>query len=128
MGCSQRMASSASQRSSTPVGTAAMVAFLAAVIVLGLGGWQLVRTREASLRDAEKNTSTLARVLAQHAGRTVETVDLDLRDAVAQAENGRSPAELIAYLHSRSPLDQVFNLIIMQAAVGSPIRYHRMLP
>lgn len=93
-----------------------MVAFFAAVIVLGLGGWQLVRTREAILRDAEKNTSTLARALAQHAGRTVETVDLDLRDAVAQAENGRSPAELIAYLHSRTPLDQVFNLIITDAS------------
>ena len=93
-----------------------MVAFFAAVIVVCLGGWQLVRTRETILRDAEKNTSTLARALAQHAGRTVETVDLDLRDAVVQAENGRNPAELIAYLHSRSPLDQVFNLIVTDAS------------
>ena len=92
-----------------------MVAFFAAVIVVGLGGWQLVRTRDAILRDVEKNTSTLARALAHHAGRTVETVDLGIRDAVAQAENGGASADLVAYLHGRSPLDQVFNLIVIDA-------------
>ena len=110
------MASSALPRSPWPVGATAMVAFFAAVIVVTLGGWQLVRTREAILRDAEKNTSTLARALAQHAGRAVETVDLDLRDAVAQVESGLGPAELVAYLHNRSSLDQVFNLIITDAS------------
>ena len=110
------MASSAFRRPSTRVGATALVACFAALIVFGLGGWQLVRTREAILRDAEKNTSTLARALAQHAERTVETVDLNLRDAVAQAEDGRGTAELIAYLHSRSALDQVFNLIITDAS------------
>ena len=110
------MASPAFQRSSMRVGATALVAFFAAVIVFGLGGWQLVRTREAILRDAERNTGTLARALAQHAGRAVETVDLGLRDAVLQAENGRSLEELISYLHSRSALDQVFNLIITDAS------------
>ncbi len=108
------MASSDVSRSS--VGTAALVAFFAAVIVVALGAWQLSRTREAILRDAEKDAGTLARVLAQHAGRTVETVDLDLRDAVAQAESGRDAARLIDYLHGRTPLDQVFNLIITDAS------------
>ena len=92
-----------------------MVAFVAAVIVVSLGGWQLVRTRDAILRDVEKNTSTLARALAHHAGRTLETVDLGIRDAVEQAEMGRDAADLIAYLHGRSPLDQVFNLIVIDA-------------
>ena len=93
-----------------------MVAFVAAVIVVSLGGWQLVRTRDAILRDVEKNTSTLARALAHHAGRTLETVDLGIRDAVEQAEMGRDAADLIAYLHGRSPLDQVFNLIVIDAS------------
>ena len=110
------MASFAVQRSSTRVGATALVAFFAAVVVFGLGGWQLVRTRAAILRDVEKNTGTLARALAHHAGRTVETVDLSLRDAVTQAENGKDASGLIAYLRSRSPLDQVFNLIIVDAS------------
>ena len=93
-----------------------MVAFFAAAMIIGLGGWQLVRTREALLRDVEKNTSTLARALAHHAGRTLETVDLGIRDAVAQAQKGRASADLSAYLHGRSPLDQVFNLIVIDAS------------
>ena len=93
-----------------------MVAFVAAVIVVSLGGWQLVRTRDAILRDVEKNTSTLARALAHHAGRTLETVDLGIRDAVEQAEMGRDATDLIAYLHGRSALDQVFNLIVIDAS------------
>ena len=72
---------------SWPQGLSAAVAVLAAVIILSVGGWQIHRTREAILHDAEQQLQSLCRSLAQHAARTIEAVDMALVVAVDRAED-----------------------------------------
>ncbi|MCW6506629.1 PAS domain S-box protein [Lichenifustis flavocetrariae] len=97
---------------SWPLGLSAAVALLAAVIILGVGGWQIHRTREAILRDAEQNLQSLCRSLAQHAGRTIEAVDLALVEAVDRAEDPLGSPGSADYLKRRAEmLGQVRNLV-----------------
>ena len=68
--------------------SAARVAYFAALLILALGLWQIWRAREAALVDVQGEVRNLASSLAQHAGRTVESVDLVLSGVVDRLENG----------------------------------------
>lgn len=99
------------------IGLPTTVAFIAALMVIAIGGWQILRTRDAILRDAEQNAGSLARSLAQHAARTVDAADLALMDAVEQVESGGSKTSLPAYLSRRDALlAQARNFIVVDQA------------
>ncbi len=66
----------------------AAIAYLATALVLLVGSWQIHRARDAALLDADRDTQNLARSLAQHAMRSIETVDIILKGAVDQLEVG----------------------------------------
>ncbi|ACL57968.1 ATP-binding protein [Methylobacterium nodulans] len=65
-------------RSGYPLRNSAGVTLLVALLLVLIGVWQIMRSREAALADARKDARNLSRSLAQHAERTIEAVDLIL--------------------------------------------------
>ena len=99
------------------VGSAALVAFLAACLCLALGFWQIQRTRDAQLADAEQNARTLAHALSQHAARTVESVDLVLAIAAEQVQQRAAGVDISKVLRQRvGMLSQARNVVVIDAS------------
>ncbi len=82
----------------------ALVAYLAAVLILGVGTWQMLRARDAVLALAEHDARNMAHALAQHATRSIETIDVVLKGAVDQLEAGafREPGRFQGFLVKRA--------------------------
>ncbi|WP_167858529.1 PAS domain S-box protein [Methylobacterium nonmethylotrophicum] len=93
-----------------------MIAYLAAILIVCLGGWQLLRGREAALVDARGDVRNLARSLAQHATRSAEAVDIVLSGIVDRVEHGalRDPNQFRTFLEKRvKAVTQVRNLAVL---------------
>ena len=99
-----------------PFCTAANISFLAALLVICIGGWQIMRTRQTLLVGAERDARTLSRVLAQHAARTIEGVDLVLSGTVERVEGNPDREHLRGFLERQSAhATQIFNLAVIDA-------------
>ena len=100
-----------------PFCTAANISFLAAVLVICIGGWQITRTRQTLLLGAERDARALSRVLAQHAARTLESVDLLLSGTVERVEGNPDREHLKGFLERQSGhATQIFNLAVIDAS------------
>ena len=84
------------------LGAAALVAIIAALLIPVVGGWQIMRAREATLADTEQSARTLSHSLAQHAARTVEGVDLVLWGIVERVQGNADKLGLKGYLERRA--------------------------
>ena len=92
------------------------IAFVAAAVLLAVGGWQILQAHDHALADAERRVVTLGRALAEHAERSIEAVDLTLLDTVEQVESGRDADGLAASLRGRkSILAQARNVVVIGA-------------
>ncbi|NEU10940.1 PAS domain S-box protein [Methylobacterium sp. BTF04] len=69
------------QLSAAAIGTLAAVA-----MILGIGAWQIHRSRKLELADASGQALSLTRTLAQHAARTLEGVDLILSGLISRLD------------------------------------------
>ena len=101
-----------------PLGSAALVAYAAALLIVCVGTWQIWMARDAAIRDTQQDTRNLSRALGQHAARGVETVDLVLAGIVARVESGAlsDPAELKRVLDwRRRMVPQILNLRVLDA-------------
>lgn len=91
------------------------VSILAATILVSIGGWQIVQARDQALGEADVGIATMSRALAQHAGRTVEAVDLSLVEAVDHVEGGMDAGALRnSLLRRKSLLSQVRDIAIVR--------------
>ena len=96
----------------TAVDPLAAIPALAAAVLIVIGGWQILQARDEALAEAEHTTVTLARALAEHAGRTIEAVDLTLIDAVDRVESRSEADGFRPWLVRRaSILGQVRNIV-----------------
>ncbi len=84
------------------LGAAAVVALVAAIMIPAVGGWQVMRARQATLADTEQSARTLSHSLAQHATRTIEGVDLVLSGIVERVERNPDRLGLKSYLERRA--------------------------
>src|SRR3954466_5605693 len=100
--------------------SATTVAFVLSVcaILIGHEAFRIWTSRDAALHDARKDTSNLARSLAQHAEDTIRTVDAILISMVERMEVGSHDGSAIERLRrlfheEAARLPQVKNLIIV---------------
>ena len=84
------------------LGAAAVVALVAAIMIPAVGGWQVMRARQATLADTEQSARTLGHSLAQHAARTIEGVDLVLSGIVERVQGNPDRLGLKGYLERRA--------------------------
>ncbi|MCW6513029.1 PAS domain S-box protein [Lichenifustis flavocetrariae] len=99
------------------IGSTALVAFAAALLIVLLGVWQSIRSRDATLAAAEENARNLTRSLAQHAARTIESVDLMLADIKERVEHGQDMREVVDVIRRQNNfLDQVSSITILDAS------------
>ncbi len=84
------------------LGAAALVALVAALLIPIVGGWQLMRARDATLAETEQSARTLSHSLAQHAARTIEGVDLVLWGIVERVQGNADKPGLKGYLERRA--------------------------
>ncbi len=100
----------------TAVDPLAAIPILAAIVLVAIGGWQILQARGEALVEAGHTVETLARALAEHAGRTIEAVDLTLIDAVDRVESRSDVDGLKSWLvHRESILSQARNIVIVGA-------------
>ena len=101
------------------LGAAALVSLIAALLIPAVGGWQVMRAREATLADTEQSARTLSHSLAQHAARTIEAVDLVLSGIVEREQGNPDRVGLKGYLERRAQsLQQSHVLAVIDAQGG----------
>lgn len=93
--------------------TATVITLLAIILVLLIGAGQIARSRAVALTTASQQAQNLANVLAQHAARTIESVDLILTGVQERLRNS-DRTELKAFLERRAAtLPQLQKLQVM---------------
>ena len=100
------------------LGAAALVALIAAFLIPAVGGWQVIRAREATLADTEQSARTLSHSLAQHATRTIEGVDLVLSGIVERVQGNPDRLGLKNYLERRAKSLQQSHVLAVIDAQG----------
>ncbi|WP_018260357.1 ATP-binding protein [Methylobacterium sp. WSM2598] len=104
-------------RSAYPLRGAVGITLLTAFLLVTLGAWQIMRSRDAALADARKDARNLSRSLAQHAERTIEAVDLILSGTTEWVEGNPDRATLGSFLVRRTgTIAQVRNIAITDAS------------
>ena len=93
--------------------TATVITLLAIILVVLIGAGQIARSRAVALATASQQAQNLANVLAQHASRTIESVDLILTGVQERLRNP-DRAELTEFLERRAAtLPQLHKLQVM---------------
>ena len=96
----------------------ATTSFIAASLILLLGGWQIERGYDVTIAHAYANARNLSRSLAEHSERSIETVDIVLNGLVDRISRGalNNPAQFATFLDKRSKsVRQVGAIVVLDS-------------